>query len=180
MFFAWRTTESVQALGPVAVNLTVASRLAAVLAGLWAGVLLCIGAIAAPSAFATLLPADAGRMAGRMFAQEAYLSLGAALLLFVIERQRSRDAATAGTGSVLSANIVLLLGTLFCTVAGYFAVQPMLDAARAGRGNVSFAALHAVSGGLFVLKALLVLALAWRFGAPRPPSGSIKTAATTS
>ena len=124
-------------------------------------------AIAAPSAFATLAAADAGRFAGRMFAQEAYVSLGVAMLLFVVERQRSRDAAAAGTGSVLSANIVLLFGTLFCTVGGYFAVQPMLDAARTGQGTVSFAALHAVSAGLFALKGLLVLALAWRLTALR-------------
>jgi hypothetical protein len=149
------------------------SRLAAALAGLWAGVLLCIGAIAAPSAFATLVAADAGRFVGRMFAQEAYLSLAVALVLIVIERQRGRDAAEADAGSVLSANILLLFGTMFCTVAGYFAVQPMLVAARAGQGPVSFAVLHAGSSGLFVLKGLLVLALAWRLTA-------LRTVATTS
>jgi hypothetical protein len=148
-------------------------RLSAVVAGLWAGVLLCIGAVAAPSAFATLASADAGRVAGRIFAQEAYLSLGVAVVLFVIERQRSREAAAAGTGSVFSANIALLFGTLFCTVAGYFAVQPMLEAARAGQGSVSFGTLHAASAGLFVLKGLIVLALAWRLT-------PLRTAATTS
>ncbi len=88
-----------------------------------------------------------------------------ALVLFLIERKRSRDAATAGSGSVLSLDLVLILGALFCTVAGYFAVQPMMVAARAGQGAWSFGALHAVSGGLFVLKGLLVLTLAWRLGA---------------
>jgi hypothetical protein len=38
---------------------------------------------------------------------------------------------------------------------------------------VSFVTLHAVSGGLFALKGLLVLALAWRLTA-------LRTAATTS
>jgi Domain of unknown function (DUF4149) len=137
-------------------------RFAAVAAGLWAGILLCIGALAAPSAFATLAPADAGRFVARLFMQEAYLSLGVAIVLFVIERQRTRRVAAAGAGSVFGANLVLLLGTLFCTVAGYFAVQPMMAAARAGQGTVSFMTLHAVSGGLFALKGLLVLALAWR------------------
>ena len=140
----------------------VAARCAAVVAGLWAGILLCIGAIAAPSAFATLVPADAGRVVARMFMQEAYLSLGVAIVLFVIERQRTRQGAAAGAGSVFSLNLVLLLGTLFCTIAGYFAVQPMMAAARAGQGTVSFMTLHAVSAGLFALKGLLVLALAWR------------------
>jgi len=139
-----------------------AARFAAVVAGLWAGILLCIGAIAAPSAFATLVPADAGRVVARMFMQEAYLSLGVAIVLFVIERQRTRQGAAAGGGSVFSLNLVLLLGTLLCTIAGYFAVQPMMAAARAGQGTVSFMTLHAVSASLFTLKGLLVLALAWR------------------
>ena len=138
------------------------ARFAAVLAGLWAGVLLCIAALAAPSAFATLASADAGRFVARVLTQEAYVSLVLALLLFVLERQRSGQAAASGAGSVLSTNIVLVMGTLFCTVAGHFALQPMMAAARAGQGMWSFAALHAVSGGLFALKGLLVLALAWR------------------
>ncbi|MEQ1682665.1 MAG: DUF4149 domain-containing protein [Burkholderiaceae bacterium] len=138
------------------------ARFSAVVAGLWAGVLLCIAALAAPSAFATLVSADAGRFVARVLTQEAYASLAVALLLFALERQRSAQRAASGSGSVFSANMVLLLGTLFCTVAGHFAVQPMMAAARAGQGAWSFGALHAVSGGLFALKCLLVLALAWR------------------
>ena len=98
-------------------------------------------------------------------AQEAYVSLVMACVLFVIERLRSQRAADAGTGSVFSANLMLVLGTLFCTVAGHFALQPMLAAARLGQGPWSFGALHAVSGGLFALKGLLVLSLAWRLSA---------------
>jgi hypothetical protein len=41
----------------------------------------------------------------------------------------------------------------------------MMVAARLGQGPWSFGALHAVSGGLFAVKALLVLALAWRLSA---------------
>ena len=153
------------------------TRVAAVLAGLWAGVLLGIAAMAAPAAFALFAPADAGRFVNRLFAQEAYLSLALAVLLFMIERGRSRHAAATGAGSVLSANILLLFGTLFCTVAGYFAVQPMMAAARAGQGQWSFGALHAVSGGFFMLKGLLVLALGWRLSAPA--AGAVRTTATT-
>ena len=140
-------------------------RFATVVAGVWAGALACIGAIAAPAAFATLARLDAGRFVGRVFMVEAYLSLAVAVLLFLIERRRSRDAAEAGAGSLFSADLVLLLGTLFCTVAGYFAIEPMLAAARAGQGPWSFGALHAASSSLFALKALLVLALAWRLTA---------------
>jgi hypothetical protein len=151
----------------------VATRCAAVAAGLWAGILLCIAAIATPAAFAVLASADAGRVVARIFMPEAYLSLGVAIVLFAIERQRSRQVAEAGAGSVFSTNLVLLLGTLFCTVAGYFALQPMMAAARAGQGSVSFMTLHAISLGFFALKGLLVLALAWRLA-------GVRTAATTS
>ena len=147
-----------------------AARFAALIAGLWAGILLCIGAIAAPAAFAVLARADAGRLVGRLFEQEAYLSLGVAIVLVAIERQRSRDAASAGQGSVFSTPLILLLGALFCTVAGHFALLPMLAAARAGSGTVSFGTLHAVSAGFFVLKGLLVLTLAWRLTPFRTPA----------
>ncbi len=139
-------------------------RLGAWLAGLWAGALLCIAFIATPAPFATLPVADAGRVVGHIFAREAYLSLALAVLLFLIVRRQARGVAAAGAGSVLGANVLLVLGTLFCTVAGYFALQPMIAAARAGQGAVSFAALHGASTGFFALKALLVLVLAWRLG----------------
>ena len=140
---------------------------------MWAGILLCLGAITGPSAFAELASADAGRLMGVVLKQEAYLSLALGVCLLLVERRRRQDGSER-VGSVFSANILLLLGTLFCTVAGYFAVQPMMQAARAGQGAWSFAALHAVSGSLFVLKGLLVLALAWRL-AP-----AVTVAATTS
>jgi Domain of unknown function (DUF4149) len=134
------------------------------LVGLWAGALLCIALLAAPAAFAVLQRADAGRVVGRLFAQEAYLSLLLVVLLFAFERKRALADAQIGRGSVLSTNILLLMGVLFCTVAGYFAVQPMMAAARAGQGAWSFAALHGASAGFFGLKALLVCVLAWRLG----------------
>lgn len=143
-----------------------ATRWAAWLAGLWAGALWTIALVGAPAAFAAATPDVAGRIAGRMFAQEAYASLALAVLLFLLLRRRARAAAAAGTGSVFSADMLLVLGALFCTVAGYFALQPMMAAARAGQGGWSFGSLHAASMGLFGLKALLTAILAWRL-APR-------------
>jgi hypothetical protein len=137
-------------------------RVAAWLAGLWAGALWSIGLIAAPAGFA-LAPAElAGRIAGRIFGQEAHLGLALAVVLFLLLRRQAREAAAAGTGSVLSADMLLVLGALFSTVAGYFALQPMLAAARAGQGGLSFGALHGASVALYGLKALLVSLLAWR------------------
>jgi hypothetical protein len=132
-------------------------RARALMAGLWAGVLLCVAGIATPAPFATLATADAGRVVARVLASEAYLSLAVAIVLFLLERRRARDG-----GSAMTAEVMLVLGALFCTVAGYFALQPMMAAARAGQGPWSFGALHAVSTVFFGVKGLLVLALAWR------------------
>lgn len=143
-------------------------RLRRLLPGLWAGWLLCVGLLATPAVFALLSGAEAGRVVGRMLAQEAYTSLALGVLLLVLERLSARRAALAGTGSQFSAGMLLVLGSLFCTVAGYFGVQPLMPAARAGQGTLSFGQLHAVSAAFFVLKGLLVLALAWRAAAPRP------------
>jgi hypothetical protein len=150
---------------------------AAALAGAWAGMLLSVAAMAAPSAFATLPSAEAGRVVARLFAQEAAASLALALLIVFFERRRGRVAAEMESGaSMLSVELMLALGTVFCTVAGYYAVLPMMEAARRGEGGWSFAALHAVSGGFFAMKVLLVLALVWRYArgavvkAAAPPS----------
>lgn len=141
------------------------------LAGLWAGVLLGVGFIGAPAGFAVTTSEVAGRAAGRMFAQEAYLSLALAVVFFLIARRRPRGASEAGTGSVIGVDVMLVLGTLFCTVAGYFALQPMMAAARTGQGALSFGALHGLSAGFYALKTLLVAVLAWRLtGFSRLPS----------
>jgi hypothetical protein len=141
----------------------IASRLQLLLAASWAGILIAVGAMAAPSLFAVLDRALAGLAAGRIFAVEAHVSVALAMVLFIIERQRTRHMAVAQPGaSVMSAEVLLTLGALFATVLGHFALRPMMEAAKAGQGSVSFGALHAISSSLFLFKGLLVLALAWR------------------
>jgi Domain of unknown function (DUF4149) len=142
------------------------------LPGLWAGWLLCVALLATPAPFALLARADAGRVVARMLAQEAYTSLALAILVLVLERIAARRQAGEGQGAQFSAGMVLALGALFCTVAGYFAVQPMMAAARLGQGALSFGQLHALSGGFYVIKVGLVVALAWRASAVRPSTSS--------
>ncbi|GAP34648.1 DUF4149 domain-containing protein [Piscinibacter sakaiensis] len=138
-------------------------RLAALLAGLWAGALLAIGGLAAPAGFAVAPAEIAGRIAGRMFAAEAGLGLGIAVALLLLLRAHGRARQAAGApGSLFGTDLVLLLAAVFCTVAGYYALQPMMAAARAGQPGPSFAVLHGASAAAFGLKALLVAALAWR------------------
>ena len=138
------------------------SRLRTLLPALWAGWMLSVAAVGTSSAFALLQGPDAGRLVGRMLAIEAYTALGFGVTLLVLERLSARHAVSAGQGSQFSLGMVLALAALFCTIAGYFALLPMMDAARAGQGPLSFGQLHAISAGCFGLKIILVLVLAWR------------------
>jgi hypothetical protein len=135
------------------------ARVQAMLAALWGGFLLCIAFVSAPSAFAVLERAQAGSVVARLFASEAQVSLAMALILMLIERRLSSDAD--GTRPVFSARLLLPAVALFCTIAGYYGVQPLMADARAGLGVASFAALHGVSLAFFAVKGLAVLALAW-------------------
>ena len=138
-------------------------RLRGWLCGLWTGLVLCLGGVAAPSLFAVLERAQAGAVAGRLFRIEATLSLVVAVALLIIERQvaRARLERTPPPSRV-STELLLLLGVLFCTVAGYFALQPLMEQAKAGQGPWSFGALHGVSSVFFAAKGVLLLALSWR------------------
>jgi Domain of unknown function (DUF4149) len=141
-------------------------RLAAIAAGLWAGLILGIGLIAAPAAFAILQRSLAGAVAGRMFTHEAYAGLAFSAFLLWAVRRVARDDAAAGQSSQFSLSFVLVLIAFFCTVFGHFGVQPMMAAARAGEGVLSFGALHGISTALFGLKGLVLVVLAWRLAKP--------------
>ena len=145
-------------------------RLRQLLPGLWAGLLLTVAGLATPAPFALLAPADAGRVVARMLAHEAHVSLVLGALLLLLERfamRRSASApatASAGRGQQFTTAMLLACGALFCTVAGYFALQPLMQAAKAGQGAFSFGQLHALSAAFYLVKVALVLALAWCAG----------------
>ena len=130
-------------------------RAATCLAGLWCGMLLGVGLVGAPAGFAVAPLEIAGRSAARMFAIEAHASLAIAVVLLLALRRLTPKGS-------IDTNLLLVLGSLFCTITGYFVLQPLMAAARAGEGVLSFGALHGLSAAFFALKAVLVLALAWR------------------
>jgi len=138
-----------------------------------------IGFVAAPVLFATLPRGDAGRVAAHLFEVDAALGLGMGALLLVLALQVARQRAETGA-SRFSAEMVLVLGALFCIVAGHYATVPML--ASAGHDGVpSFAVLHGVASAFFVVKFVAVAVLAWRFAAPAaPPAGGAATTAAPS
>jgi len=156
-------------------------RVAAWLAGAWGGLIGAIGAVVAPVLFATLPRADAGRVAARLFAVEATIGICAGALLLLLTFQLARRAAEQGA-SRFSADMLLVLGALFCIVAGHYAIQPMMEARLRGEAGPSFAVLHGVASAFFVVKFFVVGAVAWRLtGAARtPPSDALTPAGPTS
>ena len=137
-------------------------RLRHLLPGLWAGLLLTVAGLATPAPFALLGPADAGRVVGRMLSHEAHISLVLGALVLVLERFAARRLAHEGIGKQFTPAMLLALGALFCTVAGYFALQPLMAEAKTGQGLLSFGQLHALSAAFYLTKLALVLGLAWR------------------
>jgi hypothetical protein len=155
-------------------------QLAAWLAGVWTGLMAGVGFVAAPALFSTLAGADAGRVATRLFELDAYAGLGFGAALLVLTLRSSHDPLPAGA-SRFSAEMLLSLGALFCIVAGYFAVLPMMEGARAGAAGPSFAMLHAVAAGFFFVKVALVAILAWRLaGRRKAADDAIRVAGPTS
>jgi hypothetical protein len=157
-------------------------RLRGLLAGLWAGWLLCVALLATPAPFALLATSEAGRVVARMLAQEAYTSLALGIVMVLLERRAVRSRAPeegvqggSPAGSQFSVGLMLALGAIFCTVLGYFGTQPMMAGARAGQGAFSFGQLHAVSAVMYGIKLVLVVALAWRNTAGAGPIATRRT-----
>ena len=154
-------------------------RVAAWLAGAWAGVIAAVGFVAAPVLFATLPRGDAGRVAARLFSVDATIGVAAGALLLLLTLQLARHASGPGT-SRFSAEMMLVLATIFCIVAGHYAIEPMMEARGRGEGGPSFAVLHGVASAFFALKLILVGVLSWRLGRPSPSLERLTTAAPTS
>jgi hypothetical protein len=99
------------------------------------------------------------------------LVLGTVILL--AHRNRSKQVAGGGVAGRFDAALGLILGAIFCTVAGYYGLQPLLADARSGRGTLSFGQLHGISVAFFAAKMVLVgwLAIGTLFSlSPRRPS----------
>jgi len=156
-------------------------RAAAWLAGAWAGLVAGVGFVAAPVLFATLPRADAGRAAARLFEVDATVGVCAGAVLLLLCLQIARRDAERGA-SRFSTEMMLVLAALFAIVAGHYAIEPMIEAARRGAGGPSFAVLHGVASAFFLVKFLAVAALAWRLTGTRrePVDDAARAAARTS
>jgi hypothetical protein len=151
---------------------SIRERLRRVLPGVWCGVLLAIALIATPAASGSLDRATFGAVARAIFAREAPASLVFGVLILMLERRAALDRHEEAGTSQFSLEMVLALGALFCTVAGYYGLEPLMERARSGAAMaLTFMQLHAVSLAFFGVKGLLALALAWRATRPAPRPG---------
>lgn len=136
------------------------SRIACVLAALWAGSLWTICTIVAPSLFSLLDDrGQAGRLAARFFHIEAWmgLAIGAVLIGILAARKViSRDKPSVSLIAVAAG----------APMISELALGPMMDSARAAGDMSRFGMLHGVSAGLFLTACLASLALVWRFSRP--------------
>lgn len=134
-------------------------RVARVVLVAWVGSLWTIGYVAAPVVFATLARAEAGPVASRLFAIEAWIGLVAVLVLAAAHLLSPVNGERA--------TVVLLGAMLACILAGHFGLQPLMAAAR---DTPRFGMLHGVSSALYLLESLLGLILVWRW--PRPAAAA--------
>jgi len=133
------------------------------LSTLWLGLLLTLGGVAAPALFAVLDRTSAGLAAGRFFSIEAYLSMGFAVILMLLERRLLRSDASLFKHNRWSLSMWLIVTALLLTLFSEYLIHPMLQSVKAGApGPLSFGALHATSSMMFVIKTLAVLVLSWR------------------
>jgi hypothetical protein len=130
------------------------------LATAWVGSLWAIGYVVAPSLFATLPDRVlAGTIAGSLFRVEAWLSLIFGLTLVGLIRVSKADSAVPS-----NTLIKLIAAMLFCTVIGYFGLQPWMAALREAAGpagvmaseaRMHFGILHGASSAFYLIQSLL-------------------------
>ena len=123
-----------------------------VVVALWAGLLVTVGALVAPTLFRVLPErALAGLVAGELFHLVTWLSVPAAALAFLLH-------APDGPGPLRHRLWALAPAALL--LANEFGLRPAMDAARAaGRVTPAFMAWHAVSAALYAGATLLALLL---------------------
>ena len=133
-------------------------RIAAVLLGLWAGSLVTVCAIAAPSAFAVLERQLAGQVAARLFLIETIIGVVVAAIVFV-------QARVAGLVLNKATRVAVLIGAL-APLLSEIILGPMMQAARNAGDMARFGALHGVSALLFATACVSAVLAAWFFNRP--------------
>jgi hypothetical protein len=133
---------------------------------IWVGSLLTTGYIVAPTLFSLLSRTEAGEVAASLFRTQGYLSLVCGLALLMIASRAIRLGAGGQGVRTLRRARRLVVAMLVCTLLGYFALQPWMNALRlsalaAGTdiGHSAYATrfgiLHGVSSLFYLIESLL-------------------------
>jgi len=122
---------------------------------LWVGALWSVGYVAAPTLFAHLDSATAGRIAGELFTIIAWLSMVCGMLLLLAQRGGSRSVAATRSRNRLIPAIMALIG------CSEWIVRPLMEASRLPDGSPgeNFGMLHGVSALLYLSASLLAVLL---------------------
>ncbi len=123
-------------------------------AALWLGGLVAIGAIGAPSAF-SVVPQKmlAAELASRMFHQIAIAGAACAGVLLVLERAREPTLER-------STPLLLVAAALALDIVGAFGVAPRLIAAAAA-GAADAGLWHVAASAIYVAQTVCVLSYVW-------------------
>ncbi len=125
------------------------------LVALWAGSLLTVGYLVAPTLFATLPDkALAGSLAGAMLRSQAWLSAALGVLLMaLLAVSQDLDAATKRTLRII------VLAMLACVLVNYAGLWPLMAEAREAGERGRFGMLHGVSMVVYLAQSLMGLYL---------------------
>jgi uncharacterized membrane protein len=126
-----------------------------VLLTLWVGGLWAIGYVVAPALFANLEDrALAGTLAGVMFEIIAWIGIGCALALLVVNQLRYAPR-------YLNWRMLVLVAMLVLVLLGQFVLTPMMAELRAaGQSDAAlFARLHGVAALVYLVNSVLGLVL---------------------
>jgi hypothetical protein len=133
-------------------------RVAGLCLSLWAGSLLTVCALAAPTAFAVVDRQSAGRIAAQLFLSETILGVCVAAIVFVAHRVARFDLPRGVAVAIALGAMAPLLSELV--------LGPLMQSARAAGDMARFGALHGGSALLFAIACGASVFAAWRFNRP--------------
>jgi len=144
-------------------------RIFSLISGLWVGSFIVIGFLVVPVLFSSLGDRQvAGMVAATLFKTTAYMGVVLSVFLMVMANHLVRQ----GSDHYRTTRWILL-GMLVCTVGAAFIIIPWMNSlrdqalylglsVRESTNAVLFSRLHGVSSTLFMIQAVLGLALVWR------------------
>ena len=134
------------------------ARLGLLAAALWWGSLTAIGFMAVPLLFANLgTPAEAGRMAARLFTAQGWMSLGCGVMLLMVARtEEDPPRMDWGNGA-----LVFVAGGMLLALLQEFAVAPRIVA----RQELRF--WHSAGSAMYVAQWGCALAVLWKLAGRR-------------